>query len=146
MTAPRKEDWVARLDRYFKATKSRAFAWGSHDCCTFTYGAVGEMTGEDPMTKYRRKYRTRNRAFAMAKRVGGGDLGALAEKFAATLGLKEIAPGFARRGDIVLFPTDDGPGMGVVDLTGRGIKGLHPERGLTHVPLTVATRAWRVGR
>ena len=50
-------DWQARLTDYLRVVARRGFAYGRHDCCTFTAGCVAAMTGVDPMRGFR-GYRT----------------------------------------------------------------------------------------
>lgn len=90
-------DWDARLAAYLEPLRVRAFAWGSHDCCTFTAGAVEAMTGIDPIPEFRGAYTDAIGAARALRTVGQGTLAAtLDQKFAA------IAPALAQRGDIVM--------------------------------------------
>ena len=102
------------------------------------------MTGKDPMADLRGKYKTKRGAYGLIKKISGGDLADIACQIAVTLGVEEISPSFAQRGDAVLFETDEGDALGIVDLSGRVIVGLHPERGIIRLPVTYATRAWRI--
>jgi len=148
----RRKDWVTRLDAYFKRSASKPFDWPSHNCLTFGMGAVTEQTGTDPLASWRAlapwngEWTTRQRAYAMIRKFAGSDdLGAVVSKLLTPLGAEEVPPGLARRGDLVLFPTAEGPAVGIVDLSGRGIKGLHPVQGFSYAPVQHATRAWRIG-
>ncbi|WP_298810631.1 hypothetical protein [uncultured Sphingomonas sp.] len=90
-------DWEARLAAYLEPLRLRAFAWGEHDCCLFTAGAVLAMTGVDPMPEFRGRYTTPIGAGRALRRYGAGTLDAtLDTKFAP------IAPALAQRGDIVM--------------------------------------------
>lgn len=140
----RRRDWVERLDKFLRGLARSPFDWASHNCCVMSCDAIYEMTGVDPMAAWRGKVKTKRGAYALIKRIGGGDLCDLAVKIASNLMLEEVAPSFAQRGDVVIFPTDEGDALGIVDLSGRVIVGIHPEHGVTRVPLTRATRAWRV--
>jgi len=90
-------DWEARLAAYLEPLRLRPFAWGSHDCCLFTAGAVLAMTGVDPMPEFRGRYSTAIGAERALRRYGAGSLDAtLDTKFAG------VAPALAHRGDIVM--------------------------------------------
>jgi hypothetical protein len=51
-------DWETRLAAFLEPLRLRAFAWGKHDCCIFTAGAVEAMTGVDAMAEFRGRYST----------------------------------------------------------------------------------------
>lgn len=90
-------DWEARLAAYLEPLRLRAFAWGEHDCCLFTAGAVLAMTGVDPMPEFRGRYSTAIGAERALRRYGASTLDATLDgKFAP------IAPALAQRGDIVM--------------------------------------------
>lgn len=93
----RKPDWEARLAAYLEPLRAREFTWGSHDCCTFTAGAVEAMTGTDPMPEFRGAYRSAASASRALRQIGAGDL-------PRTLGgkFRRVAPNLAQRGDIVM--------------------------------------------
>lgn len=93
----RKADWEGRLAAYLEPLRTRPFAWGRHDCCTFTAGAVAAMTGVDPMPEFRGHYSTAIGSARALRRFGRVTL-------AATLDAKfeGIAAGLAHRGDIVM--------------------------------------------
>lgn len=90
-------DWEARLAAYLEPLRLRPFAWGRHDCCTFSGGAVAAMTGVDPMAEFRGRYSTPRGSVRALRRIGAGTL-------AATLDAKfESVPApLAQRGDIVM--------------------------------------------
>lgn len=90
-------DWEARLAAYLEPLRARAFAWGSHDCCTFAAGAVEAMTGTDPMPEFRGRYSTAIGSARALRRFGAGDLAATLDgKFEA------VPASLAHRGDIVM--------------------------------------------
>ena len=140
----RKRDWVPRLEAAIKAAAARPFAWGRHDCCTFAAGCVVAMTdGPDPMEKYRGGYDDEKGATRILRRCG---LAGRGDSVLDALGV-EVAPGLAQRGAVVLVEGAGGAGLGVVDLTGRRVVLLEGEghTGIWRVPLSMVTRAWRVG-
>lgn len=90
-------DWEARLAAYLEPLRTRPFAWGSNDCCTFAAGAAAAMTGVDPMPEFRGRYTTARGSVRALRRIGDGTLAAtLDRKFEAV-----DAP-LAHRGDIVM--------------------------------------------
>jgi hypothetical protein len=93
----RKPDWEARLAAYLEPLRLRAFAWGRHDCCTFSAGAVEAMTGVDPMPEFRGRYSTAIGSARALSRFGRGTLDAtLDAKF------ETVPASLAQRGDIVM--------------------------------------------
>lgn len=140
----RRHDWTKRLDGYLREIANKPFDWVSHNCCTMTCDAIKEMTDVDPMAGLRDKYKSKRGAYALIKKISGGDLADIAIQIADTLGVDEIKPTFAKRGDAVLFPTDAGEALGIIDLSGRVIVGIHPEHGVIRVPVTYAIKAWRI--
>lgn len=90
-------DWEARLAAYLAPLRAMPFAWGAHDCCTFTAGAVEAVTGVDPMPEFRGRYRTRLGSLRALRRFGAGTLEATIDaKFART------HAAIAQRGDLVM--------------------------------------------
>jgi hypothetical protein len=90
-------DWDARLAAYLEPLRTRAFAWGKHDCCLFTAGAVMAMTDVDPMPEFRGRYTTAIGSLRALTRYGAGALDAtLDTKF------QRIEAALAQRGDIVM--------------------------------------------
>ncbi len=131
-------DWDARLAAYLEPLRLRAFAWGSHDCCTFTAGAVEAMTGIDPIPEFRGAYDDAIGAARALRTLGQGTLAAtLDRKFAA------IAPALAQRGDIVMT----GGLLGICWGSFVMVVGREGEReGLLRLDRTewAEPRAWRV--
>src|SRR6218665_1915217 len=93
----RHPDWEARLTAYLDPLRTRPFAWGEHDCCTFSSGAVEAMTGVDPMPEFRGHYSTAIGSARALRRYGAGTL-------EATLDTKfvQVAPALAHRGDVIM--------------------------------------------
>lgn len=127
----RKSTWEADLAEYIASVRREPFAWGTHDCCTFSAGAVEAMTGEDPMPEFRGKYST---ALGSARALDGKSLEeVLDEKF------EEVPIGFAQRGDLAWF-TD------CVGVVAGGYAWFVGEEGLERVERSMWDKAWRVGR
>jgi len=123
--------WEYLLSRYIISIRKQPFAWGTHDCCTFSAGAVEAMTGEDPMPEFRGKYDT---ALGSARVLDGRSLEqVIDEKF------EETPIGFAQRGDLALF--DD-----CVGVVAGHYAWFVGEDGLERVERAMWDKTWRVGR
>lgn len=116
---------------------AKPYAWGVQDCALFAADCVLTMTGEDLAGEFRGAYDTEEGARGVLASLGCGDVADLAARH-----LPEILPTEARRGDVVAIAGDFGLFLAVVD--GRTAVGP-AARGLTHSPLSLAQRAWRVG-
>ncbi len=131
-------DWETRLAAYLEPLRLCAFAWGRHDCCTFSAGAVEAMTGIDPMPEFRGRYTTARGSVRALRRFGAGDLvRTLDGKF------EPVAAPLAQRGDIVmssgLLGICLGPFLVAVGREGEREGLIRIER-----PIWDAPRAWRV--
>lgn len=94
----RLENWEDKLYSYIESVKIEPFKWGKFDCCSFTAGAIKEITGFDFYKDYKNKYDSEETAYLTLYEVSGyktiiGLLNNLFEK-------KELS--MAQRGDIVL--------------------------------------------
>lgn len=131
-------DWEARLAAYLEPLRSRPFAWGRHDCCTFAAGAVEAMTGVDPMPEFRGRYSTPRGSVRALRKFGAGDL---AETLSAKF--EGVAAPLAQRGDIVmssgLLGVNLGPFLVAVGSEGEREGLIRIERAAWADP-----RAWRV--
>lgn len=70
MTITKTEGWEERLAEFVASRSATPFAWGSHDCCAFTAGAVHAMTGADAMAAHR-SYSTSISAARVIREAGG---------------------------------------------------------------------------
>ena len=138
----RVSDWPTRLDQYIAAARARPFDWGVNDCCLFACGAVAAMTGVDPGSWFRGRYRSAFAARLALRQFAGGGLAEAIERLAARHGKPEIAPLRASRGDLCLMGTLDGiNGLGVC--LGSRAAFMAP-RGLVFAPMARVARAWRI--
>lgn len=130
-------DWEERLHTYLARVAGQPFAWGRHDCALHAANAVLAQTGEDPAAAYRGRYQTA-RGSVRALRKWGADT--LEATIAAGFG--EVAPAFARRGDLALI---DGPlGVSVGVVVGRDALFVG-EAGLERFDRSQWRRCWAVG-
>jgi len=135
----RRHDWPERLAEVVRAAQARPFAWGRQDCALFVCDCIQAMCGEDPAARFRGRYRTARGAQRAIRRIGSAqDLADLATR---VLG-PSIPPAFARRGDVAEVPFHLGNALGVV--LGREVA-LPGIEGLVRQPISMASRAWRVG-
>lgn len=117
-------DWRQRLDRYLEGAAHLPTCAGRHDCAIFAAGAVEAQTGVD----FAREFRGRYRSYRQGKALIGGDHIA----FAASLLPARESVLHARTGDIAIV----GDALAVV--AGDTLRAVHPARGLSIVPLTLA--------
>lgn len=115
-----------RLIRYIDAKRNEQFAWGVHDCCTFTAGGVAAMGGPDYFEEFRGTYFSKQSAADAIKKRGYGSLyGLLVKKF----GQPSVRAAF---GCVLYTITIDGPTIGLCG-DGRGI--FVSQCGLIELPL-----------
>lgn len=104
-------DWETRLAAYLAPLRTRPFAWGTHDCCTFAAGAVEAMTGVDPMPEFRGHYSTAIGSARALRRFGAGTLEATIDtKF------ERVPAPLAQRGDVVMIRQFEGQSDGLLGI------------------------------
>lgn len=131
----RRPDWVARLRREVEACAADPFAYGRADCCTFVARCIDAMTGSDLAEKLAHCYHDRRSAFQFIAAEGGIEL-------AISGFLGDSIPGAnARRGDVCLVETEDGPGAGICLGPTIAVKA---DGEMTAYPLASAIAHWRV--
>jgi hypothetical protein len=129
-------DWEARLRIYLESVRELAFEWSTHDCCTFSAGAVEAMTGVDAMAEFRGAYSDEEAAKRALRRIGKGTLAkTLDAKFEA------VDPAFAHRGDLVLADGNLGISLGHISMH---VGELGERQGLVKMPRASWSRAWKV--
>lgn len=133
----RYEDWPLRLAAAIEAARGRPFSWGAQDCCLFAADVVRALTGEDLAAPFRGRYASRAQAVAILGARGG-----LEAVVTSVLGAPLATPLLARRGDVVMVATADGPALGIC--ADRGVCWLTGPAGLVRCWLRDAARAWRV--
>jgi hypothetical protein len=120
------------------AAQGLAFALGRADCFTLAMDVARAVTGRDPYSAERGRYKTRRGALGRLRRRGYADL---RQAFGAVW--PEIAPGAALLGDLGVAATADGLTAIVHD--GNSWVGLSPRGGLQAVTLADVAAAFRVG-
>ena len=130
-------DWRGRLGAYRAAARARPFCYGTHDCATFAAGAVGAVSGIDPIAALGIRYTSLAGGHRALRALGYPDhVAVVRERFAA------IPMAFARLGDLAVIETKGGPALAVVG--GAEILAVAPERGLVAIPLDRGTMTYRV--
>lgn len=140
----RKDGWQSALSAYLLGCAHMPFRYGSLDCGLFVSGAIEAMTGIDVVPGLRGSYGTRAEAFAAVKSLCGNvTMAALADTLTAAHGMPEIPVLLAQRGDVVRLRHGRSASLGIVAMHGTEI--LTPyAAGILRLPLSHATRAWRV--
>lgn len=92
-------DWPVRLNEYIIEVEKKEFKLGTHDCCTFTAGAIEAITGEDPMPEFRGHYDDWQSAEDVLDEIGYDNLyKTLIKKFGSPiLGVK------GQKGDLAFY-------------------------------------------
>ncbi len=133
----RREDWPERLAEALDRHASAPGAWGRSDCYMLAADCVLAMTGVEPWPQVRGRYRSASGAARQLRRHGFRSLEqALAAAFPRVPVLR------ARRGDLGLVSTPDGPACVVVtgvEATGKSMEGIR------RVPVSALLAAFRVG-
>ena len=141
----RYQDWQSRMDRWRLAHASDKHVFGTWDCALMAASHVDNITGTSIFSAHAEHYDSADSSQTYLQSLGFADLGALAT---GMLGSPLAKPSFAQRADIVLFSTDIGPALGIIDLAGMSIIALDPKNpGFTppgRLPRGLATIAWRV--
>lgn len=95
----RPDDWPGLLDGYVQQARILPFAWGTHDCVTFTTSWHRLMTGRDVFEPFRGKYASEDEAFEVMHTRG---VRTMDEAGDYLFGASRERLEFTQRGDIVL--------------------------------------------
>jgi len=132
-------NWELKLSDFLESRRDVHFAWGTHDCCMFAADAVRAITGIDPAEEFR-GYSTKDEIRELFAEIGGVD--ALVAHCMHDHGFQECAPGFAKRGDVLIINGPLGTTAGFVGMNG---KPTAPKRiGYGQTNRNAAVRAWSV--
>lgn len=133
----RVSNWETRLAQAVEAARDLPFAWGSHDCATWAFDVVRDLSGgADYAAQWRGRYTTALGSHRILRKLGWASLEAGGR---ALLGDPLATPLLAQRGDMVLGGAD--PAFGIC--IGARAAFVGPE-GLTFVPLSACHLAWRI--
>jgi hypothetical protein len=132
----RHANWAMRLEGFLQKNAARPFQYGEWDCCLFVCSAIDAMTGTDPGWEFRGKYDSAK----TARRFGKVEK--IAETVTARYGMKEVQPGFAQRGDLVMIKRSWDRSLGIISVS--GLITVVGEQGLILATRQDVVRAWRV--
>ncbi len=134
----RTDDWPEMLDYYIRSNAQKPYEYGKFDCFLFVKYFVPIITGVEIFKSV--KYKTMRGGTSILKKHGG--LFNLVKLHMEKAGFDEIAPPFARRGDIVGFKTKaHNEAIGIC--VGRDF--VSPgEYELEYAPMIDAIIAWRI--
>ena len=96
----RPENWLTQFAEYIEGARFKLFEWGQHDCASFVAGwltIANDQLDVSPLTPERADATEGARLMheqSLADRV-------------MTMGLEEIAPIYAQRGDVLLIESGD---------------------------------------
>lgn len=125
-------NWEESLYNYILSKRHQPFEYGSNDCCMFAAGATQAITGIDPMSEFRGKYKSLATSVRALKEIGAGDLeSTMDSKF------PEIPVSSAKRGDIAFFDGSLGVVMGL-------FAWFISEDGLERIPRDMWDKCWSV--
>jgi hypothetical protein len=127
-------DWPALLNAEIDAARTRAFAWGSHDCLQFAAACVYAMTGVDHAGPFG-TYSTEEEAEALLEAHGEIE-GLLTELLGPS-----VPPMLACEGDVVVTPASSLIGAGIC--TGQQAVFAAPF-GVAFRPRSEILAAWKV--
>lgn len=138
----RLQDWPTRMDAWIAAHAADAHDYGIWDCALMAASHIDNLTGSSLFAEHYGQYSCAEESAGYLWTLGIDDLKDLA---VLVLGEPLATPKMAQRGDVVVFATELGPALGIVDLSGRKILALNPSQtGFVRLPLAVADAAWRV--
>lgn len=132
-------DWRVDFYQAIEAHRGFAFAWGHHDCAILTADCIKAVTGLDLAAPYRGRYDSQRSGQEALAGQGRADPAAiLAEHF------EEIAVGHAIVGDAAIIPLSRRRRFAVAPVAGAELVVFSPGGPLGLVPLTEASRAFRI--
>lgn len=130
----RPQDWPALLDGYVAQSRKTPFAWGSHDCVTFTAGWLKLMSGRDVHAPFRGQYDTERGALEI---MAANGVRSMEDAGVFLYGAPVASPAFVGRGDIVLAE-------GALGLCLGGVGAFLGPNGLTFLRRDKYATGWTV--
>lgn len=107
MKNQRVSNWAKKLAEYIKENESKAFEWGAFDCCMFAAECCKIVSGIDPASSYRGKYKTEMGAKRVIKN-GHGSLESILDSH-----YERININFLQRGDVCTMTSEYGKAVAV---------------------------------
>jgi hypothetical protein len=139
----RLENWPEILRAEINRARNMRFAWGDHDCCSWSFRVAREITGVDLWASRRGNYDSEFGAARILAEYGGIEL------LARSLLGEPCGPLYAQRGDIVLADYEGDSTLGIsvgnaVAFVGRVIQPAGDLPGLIFMEPHAARLAWHV--
>lgn len=136
----RRPTWPEELDAFIREAATKRFAWGRWDCFLFAAEGVRRLGGPNIAAGIKGTYSDAEGASA-AIAAWGQDLEDGLTARCGGLGMQEIPPALARRGDLVVLRLPGGPTAGIC---GGSTAWCAGPTGVVSVPMTAASKAWAV--
>lgn len=136
----RPTNWPTLLDGEIRAAREAVFAWGTHDCFLWAARVVRRLGGPDIAADVGTWHDEASATAAIAR--WGADLEAGLVAKCAGLGMQEMPPAMAQRGDLVVLSIPRRPPLAAI-CAGRDALAPAPN-GLAALPMRLAVRAWVV--
>lgn len=131
-------DYINRLLAAIEAAKKKPFDYGKYNCGLFAAECIDAMVvGSDRASELRGNFSDEESARAFVAHYGS-----IEAAITHRLGHPLRSWAQARRGDVCLVPTQDGPGIGVC--IGTHVAMMAPGQGLTHMRIDQALAVWRI--
>lgn len=131
--------WDRALEDLATAHVSISPEWGVSDCLMTAADAIKAVTGEDPLSQFRGKYKTEAGA---ARKMRANDCETVKDVLETYLQLEPVNRLSARRGDVGVMLINDEYVAGFICGSGFAVKQPH---GLTFFPVTDIEQAYKVG-
>lgn len=131
--------WDRALEDLATAHVSITPEWGVSDCLMTAADAIKAVTGEDPLSQFRGKYKTEAGA---ARKMRANGCENVRKVFETYLQLEPVNRLSARRGDVGVISINDEYVAGFICGSGFAVKQPH---GLTFFPVTDIDQAYKVG-
>ncbi|NIH74407.1 hypothetical protein FHV99_001614 [Ochrobactrum sp. P20RRXII] len=138
-SSARVSGWDRALEDLATAHISIIPEWGVSDCLMTAADAIKAVTGEDPLSQFRGKYKTETGAARKMRANGCENVKDVLEIF---LQLEPVNRLSARRGDVGVMLINDEYVAGFICGSGFAVKQPH---GLSFFPVTDIEQAYRVG-
>ncbi len=135
------QDWRSRLGAEITKRMNAGFYYGRHDCCMSASACIEAMTGVNFIKDEFGSYRGKEASEDKLKKHGG--IVKMVESFATKYSLKEVPNTRAQAGDLVLCETEEGPALGIVELSARTFV-IASKVGWVPKSVSEAIRIWRV--
>ncbi|WP_343314887.1 hypothetical protein AAIB41_15250 [Brucella sp. BE17] len=131
--------WDRALEDLASAHISILPEWGISDCLMTAADAIKAVTGDDPLSQFRGKYKTETGA---ARKMRANGCENVKDVFETYLRLEPVNRLAARRGDVGVTIINDEYVAGFICGSGFAVK--QPD-GLAFLPVTDIEQAYRIG-